>query len=181
MKKWLKLALFLVVASGIAACGPEDETGNNGNNGNNGTPTFSVTADDQGISENPSEVTIASVNNAEMDAFVVIHKDDDGEPGEVIGNSDLLEASADAMTDVTAVKTRDAQPGMVLSEPATDGQMLWAMIHVDDPMDGEYTFDGENGEDPPAMMGEEIVMDSFSVTVNSDTTTPAITVEDQTL
>jgi VCBS repeat-containing protein len=169
--KWLKYLSLLLVASALAACGPEDETGNNDNNGNNGTSSFAVTANDQNVTENPSEVTVASVDNDETDTFIVIHKDDDGAPGEVIGNSDLLEASADPITDVT----------VELSEPATDGQTLWAMLHVDDPMDGNYTFDGANGEDVPAMVDGEIVMDSFTVTVDDETVTPAITVEDQTL
>ena len=142
-------------------------TANNNTTDNNANSTNAIQADDQTL-EDPTVVLVASVT-ADVDGFVVIHADDGGSPGEVIGN-----------VAVTAGATEDVE--ITLDREAEDGETLYAMLHVDDPADGEYTFGDAEGEDPPALDAEgAVVVDSFKVSIESDEITPEVDVLDQEL
>ncbi len=94
-------------------------------------------------------VTIAEVNAA-VDGWIVIHEDNgDGTPGPVIGQTFVNAGiNTDVMVDVSA--------GTVAS-----GDVLFPMLHVEDPVDGEYGFP-DNGDAPEAFNGNVVVV-SFTV------------------
>ena len=91
--------------------------------------------------------------------FVVIHEDNAGAPGVVLGASGLL--SAGEHRAVLAIS---------LTRAAADGETLDAMLHVDD---GDGRFD--QAHDPPVIdaTGGGPVMMVF--TVSADATEPAAT------
>ena len=95
-----------------------------------------------------ASVTVSSVTSA-GDGWVVIHADDGGKPGAVLGQ--------------TAVGAGTTDNVIVLLDPplAASGQ-LWAMLHVDAGTVGTYEFPGA---DAPAMDNGNIVMAPFTVTI----------------
>lgn len=130
-------------------------------------PTFTVTvaSDENSLTvmdqtlDFSTRVTVASANSLGA-GWMVIHEDDGGAPGAVIGVAPVTDG-ANAAIDV------------ILDRPATDGETLYAMLHEDSPADGAYTFDGANGEDMPALdASDEVVVAGFETTVAADT--PAV-------
>jgi hypothetical protein len=125
--------------------------------GNVVTPAFTVNtiwANDQVV--DGTSVSIGSVWAAQ-DSWIVIHKDDGGRPGGVIGQ--------------TLVPTGVANDVVVeLTEDATE--ILWPMLHVDDGAAGTYEFDGSSGLDNP-------VRASNGVAVTSIWTVPHVRAFDQ--
>ncbi|MCL4860800.1 MAG: hypothetical protein KJZ93_15395 [Caldilineaceae bacterium] len=108
--------------------------------------TDSVTVGDQ--ESDGASVTIASVTAAAA-GWIVIHLDADGRPGPVIGQS-AVEAGEN--TDVV----------VALDPPLEEETALWAMLHVDEGVVGEYEFPGPDG---PVRDGEMIVMTPFTAMV----------------
>lgn len=130
---------------------------------------FGVSAQDQDLT-NPLEITLETVTTGGQDTWIVIHEENqagDG-PGDVIGHSQLIEANSE-MTNVS----------VSLDRVAEDGETLYAMVHADDPDDGEFNF-GTDSEDAPIEVGGETITDSFTVTVPSSTDY-AVSAQDQTL
>ena len=193
MNRLLRFVTILLLATAVGACGPDDE--NNGNNGgNNGADAGDVETDgdqdagdveDDGDTDEGTEPSIIAADQivdpanevtvdevvSEGAGWIVIHEEDEaGEgPGPVIGNAAVNDGTS---TDVTVTLDRDAE----------DGETLYAMLHVDDPADGNYTFDGSASEpeDPPALDADgEVVVDPFTVTLPA-AAEPSVTVEDQT-
>ncbi len=80
-------------------------------------------------------VNIASFTLAEP-GYVVVHADDDGSPGPVIGRTELIEAGTYEDVDVEI-------------DAARAGTRVYPMLHTDDG-DGEYEFPGA---DAPTMFG----------------------------
>jgi hypothetical protein len=87
---------------------------------------------------------------SEMGGWLVIHADDNGAPGTVLGQTLLLPGtnpavivplSGDGMTDI-----------------------LYPMIHVDDNEVGTYEFGTVEGADAPLRVGEEVAVTAFNVT-----------------
>jgi hypothetical protein len=166
-------ALLVPASMTAAACGGDDGNGDGDDGGGGDGAEYALTVEDQTL-DDPSTVTVDSVTTAGDDLWVVIHADEDGSPGAALGVSDLVGGSDEDVQDVT----------VQLDEPAEDGQTLWAMLHTDDPADGEFTFLDNSEEDTPAMVDGEVVQQSFSVSVDDGgggDNTPAITAEDQTL
>lgn len=129
--------------------------------------TNSISAADQSL-DDPLKVTVAQVS-ADVAGFVVIHEDNNGAPGAVIG---VEPVEAGPSSDVS----------ISLDRVAVDGETLYAMLHKDDPADGKYTFDGQNGEDGPALDKDNmVVVKGFKVTVTNTTITPSVEVVDQEL
>ncbi|HWL49436.1 MAG TPA: hypothetical protein VNT92_06125 [Acidimicrobiia bacterium] len=85
----------------------------------------SVTADAQ--ESDGTTIVIASVTLPSA-GFIAIHGDAEGEPGPVVGHSDLLPAGDS--TDVT----------VTLDEPLTESGTLHPMVHIDINENGEYEF-----------------------------------------
>lgn len=104
--------------------------------------TDSVTVGDQ--ESDGASVTIASVTAAAA-GWIVIHLDADGRPGPVLGQS-AVEAGENS--DVV----------VALDPPLEEETALWAMLHVDEGVVGEYEFPGPDG---PVRDGEMIVMTPF--------------------
>ncbi len=131
--------------------------------------TASVEANDQSVStEEANRVSIASASIEEADGWIVIHADDAGAPGEVLGVQFIEEGSHQGVE-------------VFLDADLTNDALLHAMIHEDDPADGDYTFDGSNGEDLPVLDEDDNpVMATFQTTL-VDPNAPVLTVEDQTL
>ena len=90
-------------------------------------------------------VTLAKINAA-TDGWVVIHVEgSDGEPGPVIGQ-----------TQVPAGESTDVQVTIDASQATPK---LFAMLHVDEGMKGTYEFPGA---DMPVKDGDTIVMQAFN-------------------
>lgn len=106
-----------------------------------------VTAENQIVTNDM--VTIAEVDAA-IDGWIVIHEDNgEGTPGPVIGQTFVNAGiNTDVMVDVSA--------GTV-----TTGDVLFPMLHVEDPVDGEYGFP-DNGDGPETFNGDVVVV-SFTV------------------
>ena len=90
-------------------------------------------------------VTISSVI-AEEDGWVVIHADNEGKPGTVLGN-----APVDKGTNENIVVTID---------PAKATDFLHAMLHVDKGNSGVFDFPGD---DAPVKLDEAVVNKRFSI------------------
>ena len=112
-----------------------------------GTVTPLVVADDQ-VADPANEVVVARVLAAE-DSWIVIHEDDAGAPGIVLGHA-AVTAGENAAVLVT------------LDRDATDGEPLWAMLHVDAGLSGTWEFPGVDG---PVTLDGDAVMDGFVVTL----------------
>lgn len=108
-----------------------------------GTPTIEVM--DQTVQD--STVTISRVV-ATQPGWVVIHIDQDGKPGPVIGHAA-----------VPAGESTDVKVQIDVSQAT---ERLWAMLHVDAGTMGEYEFPGP---DAPVKVGDEIVMAPFNVSL----------------
>lgn len=105
-----------------------------------------VTASDQ-----QSDGTSVTVDNvvAAVSGWMVIHSDENGNPGPVLGQAQVEAGS----TDVVVV---------TLDNPLIGDATLWAMLHVDEGEAGVYEFPGA---DVPVIANEMIVMAPFAVTI----------------
>jgi hypothetical protein len=123
------------------------------------TPSFNVAgyqADDQFVSDAGS-VTVNSVVGSNP-MWVVIHSDNNGTPGPVLGQT-LVDAG-----NTSAVEIALAEDGRT--------SVLWPMLHVDDGTIGTYEFDGSSGLDSPVSAGG-------SVATSPIWTVPHVRVSDQ--
>lgn len=99
-------------------------------------------------------VTLAVLENP---GYVVIHRvDDDGKPGQIIGNSELLQAGEHKNIEIA------------LSEDAEEGNEFFAMLHSDDG-NGTYEFPGPDG--PITDQDGNVVMMKY--VINSEAIPPA--------
>ncbi len=108
--------------------------------------TPAVTAADQ--ESDGTTVTVATVTAAQ-DGWMVIHADDNGAPGPVLGETAV---AAGESTDVV----------VPLDEALTGDSPLWAMLHVDEGAIGVYEFPGP---DNPVLVDDVIVMAPFTAMV----------------
>ncbi|MBK6264576.1 hypothetical protein JKA74_05955 [Marivirga sp. S37H4] len=102
----------------------------------------SVSVENQAVSEN--KVVISEVNAA-VDGWIVIHSGDAGGP--VIGQTMV---TAGVNTDVEVDLGENTFSG---------GEMLFPMLHIESPADGEYGFP-DNG-DGPEVFGEDVIVVGF--------------------
>lgn len=122
----------------------------------------SVTVEDQAINPDDGIVIVPEAVSPAL-GWVVIHADDNGQPGDVIGyravhegvNKDLI-----VPIDVEAATPR-----------------LYAMLHLDLGQRGKFEFPGV---DKPVTVNGQVVVKSFQVTgLPEPTPTPSVTVENQ--
>lgn len=195
---WL-LALVLVLALALVACGgetaeptvgaeespteteaeepteaPEEEpteepthehpTGEPTEGVEEGAITPSVTVEDQELSED-NTVVVANVTAADP-GWMVIHADDGG-PGPVIG---FAPVEVGENTDVT-----------VEIDPEMATERLYAMLHIDAGVPGEYEFPGEDG--PVMDANGNVITPPFTVQLpgGEADVEPSVTTEDQSL
>lgn len=109
--------------------------------------TGSISASDQ--SGDGSTVLVDEVTIEGGGGFVVVHLDDEGAPGEVLGNIEIPEGTS---TDVT----------VSLDTPVEDDATLWPMLHFDAGEVGSYEFPGPDG---PVVIDGEVVMVPIQYTV----------------
>lgn len=83
--------------------------------------------------------------------WVVVHADNNGAPGEVLGYSSLLPSGLSTGVTVTV-------------DPSAVGNTVWAMLHYDTGTAGTYEFGEVEGADPPVLdAGGSPVMSSLLV------------------
>ncbi|MCH8049123.1 hypothetical protein IH979_00185 [Patescibacteria group bacterium] len=105
--------------------------------------TASLTVSDQELVGN--EVVIDAFD-LDQPGYVVIHKDVDGAPGPVIGNSDFIQAGS----------YKNVRVKFDVSEA---GEGIFAMLHYDDDGDEEYGFPDE---DAPVILEGNVVVKPIS-------------------
>lgn len=111
--------------------------------GNVVTPSFKVDAvhaKDQFVSE--GTVNIAAVI-AQVDGWIVIHSDNEGRPGPVLGQAQVA-----AGTNVDVAVTLEADATSV----------LWPMLHVDTGTVGTYEFGTVEGADGPVAVNGKVAV-----------------------
>jgi hypothetical protein len=116
----------------------------------------------QTLSDLSTVITIDSVL-AKGDSWIVIHENECANFGAVIGHA----AVSDGQNDDVEV---------TLERPATADEDLCAMLHIEDPADGEYTFGDDPSEDPPAALADsgDVIMETFNVQLQDADDIPAI-------
>jgi len=124
------------------------------------TPSFQIAglaASDQLVTGDSVTIDAVTVSGP---SWVVIHSDNNGAPGPVLGQ-----------TLVQAGTTQDVAVTL-----AADGRtnLLWPMLHVDDGTAGTYEFDGSSGLDNPVVMNGQVATNFFS-------TVPLMRASDQVL
>ena len=114
----------------------------------------SIDADDQSLVN--GTVTVSEVN-ASQDGWMVIHLNEGGKPGKVLGH--------------TPVKSGETYGvGVKLSEAVPVGGKIWPMLHVDAGTIGTYEFPGP---DAPVMVDGNIVMKQITVIAASTSASSA--------
>ncbi|HOX47084.1 MAG TPA: hypothetical protein PK668_26055 [Myxococcota bacterium] len=122
-----------------------------------------IRASDQQLTA-ANEVLVASASS-DGPGWATIHADEAGAPGAVLG--------------FTAVPDgQSSQVAVTLERDATDGETLWAMLHLDAGTLGTYEFPG--ADVPVTDAQGAMVMESFSVTL-APPPEPAIAAAAQTL
>ena len=132
-------------------------------NGDVITPSFTVTIDGGGDAfgavtvadqtADPANTVVVATVTSVGPGFIVIHADDGGAPGEVLGNTAVNDGSN---SDVSVTLSRDA----------VDGEVLYAMLHIDAGVQGTYEFPGP---DVPATDADgDVITPSFTVTIDGD-------------
>ena len=106
--------------------------------------TNSLTAVDQAISN--GSVVVAEVN-ATQDGWMVVHIDQGGKPGPVIGHA-------------AAPKGKTSNLVVKLEQDVPVGSKVWPMLHIDAGKIGTYEFPGP---DAPVVVDGNIVMKQITV------------------
>lgn len=154
------LGLGVVLALAVSACAPATPTPEP----TEAPPPTEAPTEPMAETEPPTEAAQPSVTVSDQDAsggtvtvdsttaaqpgWMVIHADADGSPGAVIGHAPVEQGSNENVT--VEIELSQATP------------TLYAMLHVDSGEMGTYEFpDG----DPPARVGDQIVVQPFTVTL----------------
>lgn len=95
-----------------------------------------------------TRVVVEEVELEETNGFVAIHRDNNGVPGGVVGQTALEEGEHEDVA-------------VALTEPVTTGT-YWAMLHIDAGAPGVYEFPGA---DVPLVDDADVVQESFALTV----------------
>jgi hypothetical protein len=133
---------------------PSDEVGGGAAGGPSGTMLVrpgsnnAIYVDTQ---KTGSKEVIAAIVNMEHPGFVVIHGDDNGQPGVVMGSSALIQ---DQSTSVH----------IAVDEPLREGAVYYAVLYKDD---GDGTFDVTK-DDPVTDTDGAIMMMSFEASADAD-------------
>ena len=101
------------------------------------------------VSGGGTTVPVPSASISGTSGWLVVHADDNGEPGAILGHAPLPEGTSEDVA-------------VPLDEPAGSSR-LFAMVHADDPADDRYTFpDG----DPPVGVDGNVVVEPIRYTVS---------------
>lgn len=164
------LAVGLVLATGLAACGNDASTtaapsapstsasppsastsAMAGHDAAAAMASGTVQAQDQ--ASDGMSLTVAQGDLEGVDqGFIGVHMDLDGKPGPVVGVAQLKKGS-----------TKDLV--VRFDKPVASGA-FWPMLHVDDHAVGTYEFPKVAGADLPVKNGDQIVMKKIMLTVS---------------
>ncbi len=103
--------------------------------------------------QSPSRTVSVAVARLEKTGFVVMHEDNAGKLGKILGASGVLPAG----------ETKNITP-ITLSRATTDGETLYAMLHLDD---GDGTFDVAKDKPAQDSVDGSPVMMIFTVSVDA--------------
>ncbi len=106
----------------------------------------------------PGSSMLVSVVRLEKPGFVVIHEDASGEPGKILGVSNLL-----------PVGETENPPSIALSDATADGETVYAMLHSDN---GDGKFDAAN--DKPVLDTVSGTPMMMVVMISKDATKPGV-------
>ncbi|MGH3441204.1 MAG: cupredoxin domain-containing protein [Nitriliruptorales bacterium] len=135
----------------VVTAGEDDGGAGEDDGGEEGAAvTGSISAADQ--SGDGSTVTVDSVTISGAPGWVVVHADNEGSPGAVLGHVSIPEGTS---TDVE----------VTLDAPLDESQSLWPMLHEDAGEEGTYEFPGA---DVPVMDDSGVVMMQISFTVGGE-------------
>lgn len=159
------LAIVFAVTLVAAACdGDDDEADGTGTGTEDATEDTADDTEDGGqvdgesvtgtieASDQESDGMSVDVTSATLEGsagFIVVHADDGGAPGEVVGHAPIPEGES---TDVTVELDREIGTAT-----------YWPMLHFDAGETGAYEFPGP---DAPVTVEGEIVMTPIEVTVS---------------
>ncbi len=105
-------------------------------------------------------VTVARAGLGDDEGWVVIHADESGAPGDVLGHAAIEPDQSGATVDGVE---GNADVVVTLDQPLEPGEhVLWAMLHLDAEPAGTYQFPGN---DVPVTHEDAVVMAPFTVTV----------------
>lgn len=130
------------------------------NNGDNNTDSAAMRAEDNAIVVNeqqPGNTAKASLAYLAAPGFVVIHADNNGQPGAILGASALLQAGEN--TNIT----------IPLSRASKDGETLHAMLHTD--TDANSVFSAASDLPVQSILGGPI-HGWFEISTSASTDTP---------
>ena len=147
MRLLKSIILLSLTSLFFIGCEEDDTTGPN-----LGETTFEV--EDQILSQNSVFVSSALFEN---DGWIVVHQDN-GSDAPVVPDiiSEPVFVEAGTSTDILVPLTSEAE--------LTGDTKLWVMLHTDTGIEGEYEFDGQNGEDAPVTDGNgDIAMTQITV------------------
>ncbi len=114
--------------------------------------TGSLTLSDQ--SGDGTTVVVDEVTIEGSDGFVVVHADQDGAPGPVLGHAAIPEGTTSDLA-------------VPMDTPLTSDQTVWPMLHVDAGTPGTYEFPGADG--PVTVDGQVVVSPlSYSLAAGDD-------------
>ena len=94
--------------------------------------------------QKPGKIVLVSLIQFEKPGFVVIHEDNAGVPGKILGVSNLLARG----------ETKNLPP-ITLSRETKDGEVIYAMLHFDN---GDDKFDAANDKPVLDKVGNEPMM-----------------------
>lgn len=134
----------VATASETVAVRGDDEEDDEREEGENSSLAPMIETEDQELEDDGSVEVEGYLNEP---GYVVIHGDDDGQPGAIAGTSDLLEGEFEA----------DVAVGMNASGT------YWAMLHYDDG-DGEFSASA----DAPVTRLNSTVQQQFTISVDQD-------------
>lgn len=111
------------------------------------------------VSDQESDGTTVVVEEASIvgsAGWLVIHADDDGNPGNILGQTHLPAAGLEGPVEVTLDEPLDPEGGVREVQ-------LWAMLHIDGEPEEEFTWPGTDR--PLTRDGDDFHQESFGVTV----------------
>ena len=156
LRSTILLAIVASLFLGFTGCGEDEVT----------TDPIGAQVIEVSSSQAPDngQVLLSKVVSAQA-GWVVIHRDNGSGGPTVPGIIGKAQVVAGTNTDVR----------ITLDSTVRNGEVLWAMLHVDDGQIGTYEFTGGDSPDQPAMEDGAIVMKSFTIAQ----TDPSVDVADQ--
>ena len=155
---WVIVILVVIGIGGFMLSNRSSQTGYTATTSD--TSGFRVEENAIVITEQPvgAETAVASIVYLAIPGFVVIHEEDGGTAGTIIGASALLEVGENLNVQVP------------LMRPLRDGEELYAMLHVDTDADG--TFNAAVDVPVQSALGGGPIMGMFEVASTTATSAP---------